>query len=240
MILRLLLLVLLSAVAFAAGGQTPGVEFRALAWQGTISDVSYDVLKPRRKLQLSDARMTDWHTLTPSSTGMVEFFQLPEKDPVKPVVAGTAEAKPKPLVLAQVMWPKDLKRAILLFVATPGGLPTPYTVVIIAERDSTAPAAAWRLCNYSSAVIAAQIGDEPPAQLKSGSIREGENRPKNGEDQSIKLAYQSNKSWELFGDDYISMPKEFVTYIFVRNLPLVEDDPDAPRVGYKLLYDRIP
>ncbi len=236
-----------AASALALGclaGSLCGAEFRALSWQGTIHDVTFMGQARGEKLQVSDGGLTTWQKITPSAVA-VEFFQLPAPPPQSgttaiPSAAASSVAKPAtPELLARVEWPAGVNRALLLFVPSPAGSPTPFGVVVIPERESKAVPPAIRLFNYSAGPVAVQLGQEAPLQMQPRQIHEDEDRPASGA-KMLRLAYREGDEWKVAASRNLAVPPGFVTYIFVRNIPPFALEPNNPTVSYKLIYDRLP
>lgn len=213
-------------------------EFRALSWQGSLEEVTCSAVTRGEKMRITPNAFTAWRSITPSREPLV--FSRPGA-PASAVPGAAAGPTPAPEIIARVEWPEGLQRALLLFVPAPAGAPAPYNVVVIPERaaDATPPAA--RVFNYSEFTVAAQLGEQTPVQLAPLGSFDKEGRPPDGVAMlSLRLAERNEEGWRVVVSRNIALPSDRIAYVFLRNATPNPEEPNNPRLDYKLIYDRLP
>lgn len=213
-----------------------GAEFRALSWENALDRVTYSGRAAGSPLTISAGALGNWEKIIPSADG-VEFQILPPPAPADSSKPAPASVRSAPL--AKVFWPAGLERALLLFVPAPAGSPTPYSIILIPERSADTTPPALRVFNHSDRDIALRIGAQPPAKLPPLASFDSDDRPASGA-QTITIAYTEETLWRIAADTSLALPPGFSAYVFIRGLPVFDLEPNSPRVGYKIIYDRLP
>ena len=213
-------------------------EFRALAWQDTLEGVTCSAQPRGAEVRITPNAFTAWQSIKPTKEPLV-FSRRAAPAPSQP--GAPAAPAPEPEVIAQVEWPEGLQRGLLLFVPAPAGAPTSYAVMVIPERAANASPPVARVFNYSAVTVAAQVGEQAPAQLVPLDSFDRDERPANGVAMlRLRLAEQGNDGWRVVVSRNIALPPDRVAYLFLRNATPNPEEPNNPKLDYKLIYDRLP
>jgi hypothetical protein len=228
----------LCAAALLAPVLTLAAEFRTLAWQDTLEGVTCSALPRGAEMRIAPNAFTAWQSIKPTKEPLV----FTRRAAPVPALPGTPAAPaPEPEVIARVEWPEGLDRGLLLFVPAPAGASTPCAIVLIPERASGASPPVARVFNYSAVTVAAQLGEQPPAQLAPLASFDSDDRPANGVAMlRLRLAEHGEDGWRVVVSRNIALPPGRAAYLFLRNATPNPDEPNNPKLDYKLIYDRIP